>query len=159
MELRYDLQITRQLKLVLTGGFIAGVCDITYACTFHGIKSGVSPIRVCQSVAAGLLGRTASFQGGLTTAALGLGLHFFIALSMALTYYAVAQKWPLLWKQWFSCGAFYGLLLYGIMNYIVIPLSATTAGSKDPLWVVLSIVVHAFLIGVPIAYFVRRALA
>ena len=77
---------------------------------------------------------------------------------MALTYYAVARKWPLLWKQWFPCGAFYGLLLYGIMNYIVIPMSRTTAGSKDPLWVVLSILVHMFLIGAPIAYFVRRAL-
>lgn len=49
--------------------------------------------------------------------------------------------------------------LYGIMNYVVIPLSAVPqSGSKNPLWVGLSIVVHMFLIGVPIAVFSRRAI-
>ena len=143
---------------MLTGGLVAGICDITYACLFHGIKSGTAPARVLQSVAAGLLGKPASFQGGARTATLGLVLHFFIALSMALTYWAVARNWPLLWRKWLPCGAFYGLLLFGIMNYVVIPLSATTGGSRDPVWLVLSILVHMFLIGVPIAYFVRRAL-
>ena len=43
------------------------------------------------------------------------------------------------------------------MNYVVLPLSAAGLRSNDPLWIVLSIAVHAFLIGVPIALFVRRA--
>lgn len=42
-------------------------------------------------------------------------------------------------------------------NYIVLPLSAAGAGTKDPLWVALSIVVHVLLIGTPIALFARRA--
>ena len=45
------------------------------------------------------------------------------------------------------------------MNYIVVPLSAAAhGGAKDPLWVALSIVVHAVLIGIPIALLTRRAL-
>ena len=55
-------------------------------------------------------------------------------------------------------GAAYGLLLYVLMNYIVLPLSAAGPGSTDPLWIGLSIAVHAFLIGMPIALFARRAL-
>ena len=43
------------------------------------------------------------------------------------------------------------------MNYIVVPLSAAGPGSKDPLWIALSIAVHVVLIGVPIALFTRRA--
>ena len=54
-----------------------------------------------------------------------------------------------------SFGAAYGLLLYGIMNYAVVPLSAARPGSKDPLWVVLSVVVHVLLIGIPIAVIAR----
>jgi hypothetical protein len=43
------------------------------------------------------------------------------------------------------------------MNYVVVPLSAAGPGSKDPLWVTLSIAVHMLLIGIPIALAVRRA--
>jgi hypothetical protein len=44
------------------------------------------------------------------------------------------------------------------MNYIVIPLSATTRPRFLLSWVVWSLIVHAFLIGVPAAFFARAAL-
>jgi putative copper export protein len=136
---------------VLAGGLIAGTLDIVYACTFWGVKAAVPAERIFQSVAAGLLGK-ASFEGGAATAALGLGLHYFIATTMSVVYYLVARRWPLLWQRPVLCGTGYGLILYGVMNYIVVPLSAAGhGGAKDPLWVTLSIVVHMFLIGVPIA--------
>jgi hypothetical protein len=69
---------------VLAGGLAAGVIDITYACAFWAIKAGVRPTRIFQSVAAGLLGRQAAVAGGASTAALGLALHFFIALTVAV---------------------------------------------------------------------------
>ncbi len=56
------------------------------------------------------------------------------------------------------CGAAYGLVVYAVMNYIVVPLSAARPGSKDPLWIALSIAVHAFLIGIPCAVFASRAI-
>jgi hypothetical protein len=144
------------LAFVFAGGLVAGTLDITYACLFWGLKSNVPVQRILQSVAAGLLGK-ASYEGGGGTAALGLALHYFIALSMSVVYYLVARRWPLLWQRPLLCGAGYGLLLYAVMNYVVVPLSAAGSGSKDPLWITLSIVVHALLIGVPIAYFSRRA--
>ena len=146
------------LRLLLAGGLVAGTLDITYACVFWGVKAGVPVRRIFQSVAAGLLGK-ASFEGGAATAALGLGLHYFIACSMAVAYYLVARRVAPLRERPVPYGAAYGLLLYGIMNYIVVPLSAAGGGgATDPLWVGLSIVVHMFLIGVPIALFVRAAL-
>lgn len=146
-----------RLGFVLAGGLVAGALDIAYACTFWALKAGVPVQRILQSVAAGLLGK-ASFEGGGATAALGLGLHYFIALSMSLAYYLVARRQPLLSQRPLLCGAGYGLLLYVVMNYAVVPLSAAGPGSKDPLWITLSIVVHALLIGTPIALFARRAL-
>lgn len=44
-----------------------------------------------------------------------------------------------------------------MMNFIVVPLSAAMPGSKDPLWVGLSVLVHMLLIGVPIALAAREA--
>ena len=141
----------------LAGGLVAGTLDIVYACVFWALKAAVPPERILQSVAAGLLGK-ASFEGGAATAALGLGLHYFIATSMSVTYYLVAGRLALLWQRPLQYGAAYGLLLYLIMNKIVVPLSAAGGGgSKNTLWITLSILVHVFLIGVPIALFTRRA--
>jgi uncharacterized membrane protein YagU involved in acid resistance len=143
---------------VLAGGLVAGTLDILYACVFWGLKRDVPARRIFQSVAAGVLGK-ATFDGGLRTAALGLALHFFIALSMAAAYYVVARRWPLLWRQPWLCGAVYGVFLYVVMNYVVVPLSRAGAGSKDVLWVTLSVLVHMVLVGIPCALFARRAVA
>ena len=104
---------------VVLGGLVAGTFDITYACTYWYLKRGVMPARVLRSVASGLLG-DASFNGGWRTAALGLALHFFIATSMAATYYLFARKWSELWEKPWTYGPLYGVLLYFIMNYIVV---------------------------------------
>ena len=142
---------------VLLGGLVAVTFDITYACTFWAIKAGARPQRIFQSVAKGLLG-PASYQGGVKTAALGLFLHYFIATTMSVVYYFAAREWPLLHKYPLRCGAVYGLGLWVVMNYVVLPLSAAGRGSQDGMWVVLSILVHMFLIGVPIAFFTQRAI-
>jgi hypothetical protein len=142
---------------IVGGGLIAGTLDIAFACIYWAIKASVPAQRIFQSVAAGLLGK-ASFQGGAATAALGLALHYFIATSMSLAFYVVAVRRPALVRRPVLYGVPYGLLLYVIMNYIVVPLSAARPGPKDPLWIALGIAVHALLIGVPITLCARGAL-
>ena len=144
-------------RFVVAGGLVAGTGDIAYACAFWALKRGVSPQRILQRVASGWLG-AASFTGGWASAALGLATHYVIATAMAAAYYLAARRWPALWERAVPCGAAYGLVLYGVMNYVVVPLSAAAPGSKDPLWVALSIVVHMLVIGLPIALFARRAI-
>jgi hypothetical protein len=148
---------SRAWKFVLAGGLVAGTLDIVYACVFWALKADVPVQRILQSVAAGLLGKE-SFQGGASAAALGLGLHYFIATSMSVVYYLVARRWVVLWQQPVLYGGAYGVLLYVIMNYVVVPLSAAGPGSKNALWIGLSVLVHICLIGMPIALFARRAL-
>jgi hypothetical protein len=143
--------------LVLAGGLVAGTLDILYACFFWALRGDVPAQRILQSVAAGLLG-SSSFAGGSRTAALGLVLHFFIATAMAVVYYLAARRWPLLWRRPWLSGALYGLLLYLVMNFLVVPLSAAGPGSKDPLWVSLTIAVHVLFVGIPCALFARWAL-
>jgi uncharacterized membrane protein YagU involved in acid resistance len=141
---------------VLAGGVLAGTLDILYACLFWAVKADLPPTRIFQSVAAGLLGE-ASYRGGAATAALGLALHFFIACTMAVAYYLASRRWPVLTRRPVHLGIAYGFLLYMVMNYVVVPLSTASAGSRDPLWITLTIAAHAFLVGLPIAWFAARA--
>ena len=152
--------ISPSLAVVL-GGVTAGVIDITYACTFWAIKAGARPSRIFQSVAAGLLGRQAAVAGGAPTAALGLALHFFIALTVAFVYYTAARYAEALWRRPWAFGSLYGVAVFGMMHYIVVPLSAVGGAGVAPfdlLWDGLSLVVHAFGIGVPVALGARAAL-
>src|SRR5262249_19054274 len=82
---------SRALKAILAGGLIGGAFDITYACTVWWFR-GVTPIRVGQSVASGLLGRDAAVAGGVPVGLLGFVLHFSIAIVMAAVYYAAATR-------------------------------------------------------------------
>lgn len=145
------------VRYVLAGGLVAGTLDIAYACGFWALKRGVPAQRILQSVAAGVLG-DAAFTGGRATAALGLALHYAIALSVATVYYLVARRQPALWRRPLAFGAAYGVLVYAIMNFVVVPLSAARPGSSDPLWIVLTVAVHAGFIGIPCAVAARRAL-
>lgn len=145
------------LRWVAVGGLVAGACDITYASVFWAIRAEVPVRRIFQSVASGLLGE-ASFTGGWSTAILGLALHFFIACSMSAAYYLVSLRWELLRRRPAVFGPLYGLLLYGIMNYVVVPLSRAAGSSPgNNLWTWMSVAVHMVLIGTPIALATRRA--
>jgi hypothetical protein len=140
----------------MAGGAVAGTLDILYAWGFWRLKAGLSMLRILQSVAAGVLG-SRSYVGGSDTALLGLALHYFIATTMSIAYYVAAIWWPPLARYPLRYGALYGLLLYGTMQYLVVPLSAAGRGSADPLWVALSVAVHVVFVGIPIAVATRYA--
>jgi uncharacterized membrane protein YagU involved in acid resistance len=144
------------MRKLIAGGIVVGSLDITYAILFWSFR-GVTPTRVFQSVAAGVLGRD-SFNLGMKSALLGAALHYFIAFSIVIVYY-VASKWiPLLIEHAVICGIVYGIGVYIVMNYVVIPLSnAARPKTFNLLWVSCSVVVHMFLIGLPAALFARTA--
>src|SRR5688500_16084412 len=75
-------------RAIVSGALIVALLDGLYPVILYGLR-GVTPDRVFQGIAAGLLGREA-FRGGMVTAALGLGLHVFIALVVVATYFALS---------------------------------------------------------------------
>jgi len=157
----YANRSARSLPLwTVIGGLIAATLDIAYAITYWGATVGVPAQRILHSVASGLIGREAALAGGAQTAALGLALHYLIALIMAAVYaYAATKLSWMLRRPWLSA-TLYGLWLFVAMNFIVVPLSRAGGGGipKDVLWIVLSILVHVCFVAWPIAWCVRHAL-
>lgn len=147
---------SRVVRSVLAGGIIAGVGDITYAVVFSGFR-GVPAIRILQSVASGLLGARA-FEGGWSTATLGLALHFLIALILAVIFHLASRPLPFLVRHPVPCGIGYGFAVFWVMNLVVLPLSAFPRKvTFVPIVVITGLLVHMFLVGLPIALAARRA--
>src|SRR5690348_8889086 len=147
-------------RAILGGGLLGGLIDITWACVISAILRGVTPIRVGQSVASGLLGREAALAGGVPVGLLGLILHFVMTTIMAAIYYTAATRIPLLVRHALPLGILYGFCIYFVMNYVVLPLSAIGHhGGNGPLYLVIpEILVHMFGVGLTIALFTRNAL-
>jgi hypothetical protein len=143
---------TGALAAIMWGGLSAGVLDITAAFIRWGI-----PMRILQGIASGLLGARA-FQGGWAIAALGLALHFFIALAAAAIYYAASRQLVFLRRRAVLWGLFYGIVVYMVMSWVVVPLSAFPKSKAlfSGIGLVLSLLTHMFCVGLPIALAIRR---
>jgi hypothetical protein len=137
------------LLAIAVGGLIAGSIDLLQASILFGWD-------IPLAIAGGLLGKQA-FQGGAATYALGVFLHFFIALSAASIYYGASRKLVFLREYPLICGLFFGAAVNEVMNLVVLPLSALHARGPYRLHdLILGLVVHMIVIGPPISYSVRR---
>ena len=146
----------RAARLVVLAGVVGATCDIVYALLFYGWK-GVPAERLLQSVASGLLGQ-ASFGGGWVTAALGLALHYAIVIVAAALFYAVARSQAWLRDEPISAGLVYGISIYAVMNFVVLPLSAYPFPMAFPLLrTATGLLVHMVGVGLPISLITRRA--
>jgi len=140
------------LPTIALAGLIAGVLDITSAFVIAGIK-GTGPTRMLQGIASGLLGQR-SFEGGMATAGLGLGIHFLIAFTAAAVFYAASRKFSSLTQHPVVSGLLYGIVVYIFMYWVVMPLAFPTAHhstSRD----VTAVIIHIILIGLPISLVVH----
>jgi len=142
----------RAFLAIFVGGFIVGVIDLAYAILVYSPKH---PMRVAQAVASGLLGAP-SFIGGWQTAALGVLLHFTIALGAATVFYLASRKLRFLVERPVVCGMVFGALVYGFMHLVVLPLSAVSHGHAPVIYQVCEFVEHWFGVGLPISLSVRK---
>jgi Na+/alanine symporter len=137
------------LLAIAAGGLIAGTLDLTQACILFGAK-------VPLAIAAGLLGRQA-LHGGIGSYVLGVCLHFFIAFSATAIYYAASRRLVFLTEHPLVCGLFYGIAVELVMSYIVLPLSALHDRGPYKLHdVLVGLLVHMVVVGLPISFSIRR---
>jgi len=143
------------LRGVLIGGLVAATLDIVYAFIMSA-QAGRSPVRVLQSVASGLLGPGA-FEGGLPAAAVGLLAHFAILIVAAALYFVASTRFAWLRERAVQSGLLFGVGVYLVMNFVVLPLSAAPFKLTYSPWTLAQgFVSHALLVGLPIALAIRH---
>jgi uncharacterized membrane protein YagU involved in acid resistance len=145
------------LFAILVGGGIAATFDIVYAIVYSWLRASVPPATIMQSVASGLLGQSA-YEGGAQTAALGLVLHYSMALVIAAIFWFASRRLRFMTENAVIAGMLYGVCVYLVMNFVVIPLSAfPTQMTYTPVRVAINVVAHMVLFGLPIALATRAA--
>jgi hypothetical protein len=151
-------------QAILTGWVLCGVLDITAACIQVWIQAGRTPAMLLKGVASALWGRSA-LDAGAGMAAMGLAMHFTVALTATLVFYALSRRVALLRSApLLVVGPLYGVVVFAAMNYGTLPMlswvrslylgtSPRWPGSMS--WPQLGI--HMMCVGLPIVWGVRRA--
>jgi hypothetical protein len=149
---------------ILTGWLLCGVLDISAACIQAWVQADATPAQVLRGVAAALWG-AAAVNGGAGMAAIGLVMHFTVALTATLVFYALSRRiaalraWP-----WWLVGPIYGAVVFGAMNYGTLPALSWVRSSyldtpvrwPGPMgWPQFGI--HLVCVGLPIVWGIRRA--
>ncbi|MEO8739600.1 MAG: hypothetical protein ABI537_07855 [Casimicrobiaceae bacterium] len=141
----------RPYLAVVAGGLAAGIFDIVYAFVLSGMHGG-NPLGLLQSIASGVLGAQA-YKGGLPTAVLGLALHLGITIVAALVFVAAAGRSALIQRHYILVGMLFGVVVYLVMNFFVLPLSAVPFKIRfTSVDIAQGFVSHALLVGLPIAW-------
>jgi len=139
------------LIAILLGGFIAGTLDIGAA----ALINGVNPVVILLVVASGVLGK-AAFHGGLPAAGLGILLQWAMSLLIAAVYVLASDRLPVLKRHWPTGGMAYGVGVFIVMNYLVMPLSAVGRMPQFTAPTFAGNVLTMLAFGLLIAYFARE---
>jgi hypothetical protein len=151
-------------EAILTGWLLCGVLDITAACIQAWIQTGRKPAEVLRGVASALWG-AAAMKAGAGMAAIGLAMHFTVALTATLVFYALSRRIAFLrTAPLWIVGPLYGVVVFCAMNYGTLPALSWLRSlylQTPPRWPGSmswpQFYIHMLFVGTPIAWGVRRA--
>jgi hypothetical protein len=147
-----------QLKTWAAAVLIAGTLDILSAFVFAGI-GGTGPLTVLSGVATGPFGETMA-HSGWTGAMVGLGVHFGIMAVQVATFMLLAAWQPAILQTRVVTGVLFGLAVYVVMYWVVLPIrwpDAFPAGALRHL--PSALFAHICCVGIPIVLIVARGAA
>ena len=104
---------------ILVGGLVAGTVDIGAAALINMLD----PRIILRFIAGGLLGN-AALQGGVGVVWLGLLLQWAMSLVIATIFVLAAMRLRWMAARWILAGLAYGVIVFAVMNYVVMPVSA-----------------------------------
>ncbi|HEY1124726.1 MAG TPA: hypothetical protein VGE65_03770 [Sphingobium sp.] len=142
----------------LKAWLICGTLDIGWAAINTLIGEGSVP-GMLRFVAAGPFPTAGDW--GLSGAALGLAVHFAL-MAVMVAVYGLAAAHGITGKlgPWWLTGALYGLVLYGIMYWVVMPTRwPSIHPGANTVSMAKAIFAHVVLVGLPMGWIAQRSLS
>jgi hypothetical protein len=145
---------TGVVPAIVAGGLTAATCDFIAAMLIYHLPG----LTVGKAVARGWFGREKAMAGGLDVSIIGIVSHYSILLVAAAIFVFASLRFPILRRQAVVVGILFGLCIYVVMHFVVLPLSAAGPGNPKGVQLVEELLGHMFVIGLPIALWARKFL-
>jgi uncharacterized membrane protein YagU involved in acid resistance len=144
------------LRPIAMGGIMIAIAQLIHQWIVVSVLGEIPFILILQYIASGALG-DAAFEGGSSTAVIGLIFHLLLSFAIAGVFILSADRILLLRRYPISSALLYGFGVWIVMNLIVTPLSATPPiDAPTTPQIIESIVEHMLVIGLTVGMLVRR---
>ncbi len=160
-QLRMTNNSSNPWSAIMKAGLIAGTLDITCALLQFYIRTGKNPVLVLKFVASGVFGKATAYSGDAMMPLWGLIFHYAIAFIWTIIFFIACSKIRLLLKNWIASAVLYGIFVWAIMAFIVVPLSNTPKIPFNPVQATIGALILVAAIGLPVSciantYYIRR---
>ena len=142
-------------KPLATATLVCGSLDILFATMLTLLRSK-EPAAMLRFVASGPF--PAATEWGAAGSLLGLAVHYTLMAIMVAIFILAARRVPALTDSPLLWGLIYGLVTYGVMNLIVVPLRFPAAWPPKALSIGTQLFAHIVLVGIPTSLIARRYL-
>ncbi len=145
------------LGLSLVGGSIIGLLNIVIQIGIvFGFLFKFGFFNSLQYIASGALGKYA-FTGGIFTAVIGAIIELIMTFIIAGIFFLIVRRISLPHRYIIVSSLLYGIGVFLVMNYIVLPLSAAPKLPAPPTWLFIEIILeHMLLIALPLGILLQR---
>jgi hypothetical protein len=157
-----DVSTSPNAALLVAASTIAvAVLDGLFAIVLYVVRGSTTVERLFQGIASALIG-PAAYRGGATTFALGVALHFTVALAWSVIFLLALRgttfvRRMLAWRFGaLDVAVWFGPLVYVVMTMALIPLFTHRVPPITLNWVIV-LLGHIPFVGLPIALIVGRA--
>jgi hypothetical protein len=117
--------------------------------------TALRPGRVFQGVAYGILGPD-TYNRGASSIAMGIAIHFLVALVAAIVFYALSRYIPFMIEQALLSGVLYGIGVHLFMQYVVIPMSVIGKRPFNGRVFFSGLIIHMIVVGPSISLMTRK---
>lgn len=136
---------------ILAGTAVAGTLDLLAMFLLAWARRLRPPGDVLRTVATGPFGDIMR-DAGPFAALTGLITHYGLVAAMVAIFVMAARAAPGLLRHPVPIGLAYGVIIYLVMHWVVLPFRwPTELPSRSPLDVAIALIFHVWLVGVPIA--------
>ncbi|MGV2496044.1 hypothetical protein [Pelagerythrobacter aerophilus] len=143
-------------RAILKAIFVAGTLDILSAVALTAM-AGRPVDRMLAGIAAGPFG-DGVIALGLTAAMLGLVTHYALMSIMVVVFAGLIRRYPGLVHRPVAAGILYGLAIYAVMYWLVLPIRWPDTTQLFTLRAIgIPILIHITLVGLPISLILSAA--
>jgi uncharacterized membrane protein YagU involved in acid resistance len=146
--------MTEKMSRLVRAGLLTGVTDGLFATVQSAVTPGSTVMRLWQGVASTVLGKSA-YDGGVSTALLGLLMHFCVAFAWSAVFLFVVMRSSWVRRKVASTSgvigvaALYGPFIWLVMSLIVIPVLLHRPPAITNRWWI-QLIGHIPFVGLPI---------
>jgi uncharacterized membrane protein YagU involved in acid resistance len=124
------------------------------------IQQKITVVQLLQGIAGGVMGK-AAYAAGASSIAVGLAVHCTIAFAWTIVYLIIVRRSARLrriittWRGRLLLGVGYGVLVWLLMDFVVLPLSRATPTPLFSANFLYTLLAHVTVVGPPIVLLLK----